>query len=427
MRSLFLTALYLSFIFYGFRAPYILALGYIWVDIYTPQYVAWGILNAIPVSLIMGSLTFVALLFMKKPEGKWFTREIILIFVFAIWMTMTLLWSEVPDRAFDKWNWAVKSIVFCCALPIFIRDKNQIDSLIWVIVLSAMVHCIPYATKVLLSGGGYRANYSVVGGNSGFGEGSTLSLLAVVVIPLCLYLYKSDSLFEKSKVCKLFLIGFICTALLASLGTFARTGLVSLAALAVVFTFLLKRRIYYFSAVSILGVGLLSVMGAQWEARMSTIGDSGEHSAMGRVAVWKWTWQYALDHPFGGGFDVYRINYIELPLSDGGVLVAMAKAFHSIYFEILGELGFVGISIYLLIAVLSLRSCLKIRREMVAETDLWMKNLSEMLLASLVVYMVGGAFIGIAYQSLFYYLVAVVSSLSILSRQKTMQRGRHYG
>lgn len=195
----------------------------------------------------------------------------------------------------------LKAYFFSCLIPIFIRTKNQVDSIIWVIVLSAMVHCIPYGAKVLLSGGGYRANYSLVGGNTGFGEGSTLSLLAVVMIPLCLYLIKFDSILDKSRIAKLFLIGCISAALIASLGTFARTGLISMAALAVSLIFLLKRRVVYLTVASVIGFLLISLMGEEWGVRMNTIGDGGEHSAMGRVAVWKWTWEYVLRHPFGGG------------------------------------------------------------------------------------------------------------------------------
>ena len=54
LRSLFLTLVYLSFICLGVAAPFVLTLGYVWVDTFQPQAVAYIILNQIPVALIMG-------------------------------------------------------------------------------------------------------------------------------------------------------------------------------------------------------------------------------------------------------------------------------------------------------------------------------------------------------------------------------------
>ena len=56
IRSLALLFVFLSFIGLGFVAPFITTLGYVWVDTFRPQAVAYIILNQMPVALIMGRL-----------------------------------------------------------------------------------------------------------------------------------------------------------------------------------------------------------------------------------------------------------------------------------------------------------------------------------------------------------------------------------
>ena len=70
------------------------------------------------------------------------------------------------------------------------------------------------------------------------------------------------------------------------------------------------------------------------------------------MAVWEWTLDYVKANPLGGGFDSYRANSFtyEMPVRTGtGNTTAVeyvevtdkARAFHSAYFELLGEQGYV--------------------------------------------------------------------------------------
>ena len=96
---------------------------------------------------------------------------------------------------------------------------------------------------------------------------------------------------------------------------------------------------------------------------METIqGFQADQSAGTRLAVWAWTWDYAKAHPFGGGFGAYRSNRIqvqtmnaqttgEVQLVTARVEADEARAYHSSYFEMLGEQGFPGLILFLLIHV----------------------------------------------------------------------------
>jgi hypothetical protein len=54
VRSLWLLAIYLIFIGLGATAPFVATLGYVWVDTFRPQEVAYFLLNDLPVAMIVG-------------------------------------------------------------------------------------------------------------------------------------------------------------------------------------------------------------------------------------------------------------------------------------------------------------------------------------------------------------------------------------
>jgi probable O-glycosylation ligase (exosortase A-associated) len=334
-------------------------------------------------------------------------------------MTVTLLWAEVPDSAFIKWNWAVKGILFSCLIPLFLRNRVHVEAFIWTVVLSGMAHCLTFGAKVLLSGGGYGAELGLVQISYGYGEGSTLGMFSVALIPMCLYLYHHQTLMPFQKLTKFILVICMVAAILTSVGTYSRTGLVSLVVLGLLLFLTTKRKFSYAILITAAIFMVSLVTGDVWMDRMSTIGDGTEGSAMGRVAVWHWTLDYIKTHPLGGSFDVFRINEFTYVTDEGYAISIKGKAFHSIYFEILGELGIPGIILFFLILFLTWRGYQTLKNAIVEPDKIWIKDLSSCLLLSLAVYLAGGAFIGIGFQSFFFYVVALsVTLINVYHKDK---------
>lgn len=408
MRDLFLLGVYCAFIFLGMRRPFVLILGYVWVDIFTPQLLAYGFLTNVPVSLLLGAIIFLTMLFRSQKPPIRIRSGTVLVGLFAIWATVTLSWAVVPDAAFAKWSWAIKSVAFSCLIPYFFRNRVQLEALVWTFVLSGMGHCIPFAVKILVSGGGYGQALGLVEVNSGYGEGSTLAMFAVSLVPMCLYLRGNSVLFKRTALFRWALTGFMICAFLTAIGTYARTGLVAIVVVAVALFIMSKRKLLVVALALVFSIGVGAFMGPAWSDRMSTIKDAqGDSSAMGRVAVWLWTMDYVSQHPLGGSFDVYRINKFDMQMEDGSTLQVEARAFHSVYFEILGELGIPGFILYLVIVGSTFLSFLNSRRRAKTPDMLWIKKLCECFFISEAVFLAGGTFIGVGFNSYFYYIVAV--------------------
>jgi O-antigen ligase len=233
-----------------------------------------------------------------------------------------------------------------------------------------------------------------------------------------LYLIKHQTLIANKKLVKVVLFGYIALAFLTSMGTYARTGLVSMGVLGALLLAQGRNRFRNFSLVAIAIVFLLGISSDQWMNRMSTIGDGTEGSAMGRVAVWLWTAEYVMSNPLGGSFESYRINEKSMLLADGSTLVVDSKAFHSIYFEILGETGFPGLIIFSILVFMTYRNFKPSNVNEGIAVDSWRNDIGIRLRQTLLVFLAGGAFIGIGFQSYFYYLAAISVALVNMDAKK---------
>ena len=162
--------------------------------------------------------------------------------------------------------------------------------------------------------------------------------------------------------------------------------------------------------------------------RSANVGSFGtESSSLGRIAVWKWTLDYVAEHPLGGGFDVFRFNDI-LEATETEIIhyppgVFGGKAFHNMFFEVLGEQGMVGIAVYFGMILITLFKISRIRQRFknIAEAE-WAADLALALRDAMLLLMLGGMFVGIGYQAYIFYVIAMGVSLSQLTEKFSQAR-----
>jgi probable O-glycosylation ligase (exosortase A-associated) len=411
LRSLWVLGVYLSFIGMGVMAPFILSLGYLWVDLFRPQLVAYILLPSIPVSMIMGALAFGAYFLMDRQAPPRLNMTLVLTLMFGAWITLTTLFLAVaPDQAWRKWDWAVKTVLFSAFIPFVIRSRVQIEAFLQIYLFALAIHVMPTGLKTMISGGGYGRELGLVGGNTGFGEGSTLATVAIMTIPIIVWLMRHNILMPRLALTRLMYMGMAVVALACTVGTYARTGLIGMVVVGGVMWFRSQRKMV-FSLVILAGAALVGAIASdRWEARVSTINDPTENSSLGRILVWRWTIGYVASHPFGGGFDSYLISEITMPPAEGESegLVIRGKAFHNAYIEVLGEHGYPGLAIFLgliLCSVIGLQRTAAWAKK--TEGMAWLRDLALALQTSLVTLIACSMFIGIAFQPMFYYIFAL--------------------
>ena len=110
-----------------------------------------------------------------------------------------------------------------------------------------------------------------------------------------------------------------------------------------------------------------------------------------------------------------------LLLIQGGVYFAKAKAAHSIYFQVLGDLGFAGLIIFLSLLLLTYRKLVWVTNN---TTDEWLIGLSRMLKVSLVAYCAGGAALSLPYFDLSFAIFALTHILCEIAKRSQVEEQR---
>jgi putative inorganic carbon (HCO3(-)) transporter len=329
-----------------------------------------------------------------------------------------------------------KALVFAIFLPFTLRTRLRLEGLLLFMVLSASSIIVVGGIKTMLGGGGYGTLNLGLTDNSGLYEGSTISTVAVAIIPTILFLAKYGTIFPRSWMVRLFSLALVFSCLLIPIGTATRTGLICIALVAVMGLRDSKHRLLYIGGMGIALLCAVPLLPASYTQRMNTIqGYQADESASTRIAVWAWTWNYVQDHPAGGGFAAYLQNHITLHLKDnhGEALGAnsveydKARAYHSSYFEMLGEQGFFGLGLWVLLHVASLVRLELLRRRFRRATgadEQWIAPLANALQHGHLVYLVGSLFIAIAFQPFVYMLIAAEIGLDSYVRRTRPERPR---
>ncbi|MBV8238942.1 MAG: O-antigen ligase family protein, partial [Sphingomonas sp.] len=352
MRDLAFIGFLLALFGMGLRRPFLFVLAYVYIDIVSPQRLTYMLLNSLPISLIAGAAAFGGwLVFDDKKDCRVAPRQG-LILLLILYCGITTRTADFPAEALDKWDWVWKALAFAAFLPLTLRTRLRIEALLLFMTLSAASIVIVGGIKTLFSGGGYGELNLMVANNSGLYEGSIISAVAICIIPIVLWLARYGTLFGTGRAVKAFAYALVFACLLIPVGTSARTGLMCIGLLAVLMLREVKRPMLYLGALALAGLVAVPFLPSAFSDRMATIKTyQADESASTRLAVWQWTWEYAKTHPFGGGFEAYRqnrIRYDTVAVKGSGasttvernLTVDKSRAYHSSYFEMLGEQGY---------------------------------------------------------------------------------------
>ncbi len=427
MRSVFLLSVLAYVLILGVSYPFVAGMVYLWIDIVKPQNLAYVVINTLPLSMIaaVGVLISYALNGEKKSFN--FTGVMALVLLLAGWITVTSYIANPLLDSWQKWDWAFKGLIFTAFIPLIFRTRVHLEAFLLTIVFSVATSTVSAAIKTLFGGGGYGVLAVLGNGNTGLSETSTLAAVSLMLLPIMHYLYYNSVIFPQSRIFKNVILCIGVCNVLTVVGTSARTGIIVGAFL--VFCYILRsKRKFLWSILLALALGtgtLLNVSDTGWGQRMSTINSyEKDSSAAGRIKVWEWTVNFVGQNPMGGGFNAFNLNGIASVDQDGNVDyfppgVVRGKAFHSIYFEVLGEQGVLGFIIYISIMLLTIFRLTRIRKMFRNDPELlWASDLALHMRDAQCALLVGGLFIGIAFQPVMFYFVAATVCLSTMTLKK---------
>lgn len=342
----------------------------------------------------------------------------VVIVIFLIWTLISTIFTiGIPSLVWPEWIEFLKIITLYVLGTLTIRTTNQVNTVIWAIALSVGAYSFIEGLKYISSGGGH-----ILEGMPThiLGDRNDLAVAINMTIPLIIYLSKITT----NKWVKIGLYAMIVLCAISVLGSGSRGGFIGMFVILAYFWFFSKRKILYAVLAPLVFYSALSVMPEQWHKRMDTIESaSTDSSFLGRVLAWKQAVLIASDNVTGAGFKVGQMNVIwkiydphhefSWIIDTSSIHVDLAKAAHSIYFQVLGDHGFIGLFLFMNICFLSI---VKIRAVNINlknyDSQHEFSKLSSMVYLSLVAYFVSGAAVSLAYFDLFYILLALVVVLN---------------
>lgn len=412
MRDLLVILLFSGGALLALRQPYFAALLWTWIGLMNPHRLGWGFAYSMPFAMAAAAILVFSMLINAK-QVRWnFTYPTPLLLLFVTWMGITTLFAILVEESFSRYVEVLKVMLMLLPIAAVIRTREHIISFVVVVTASIGFFGIKGGLFTLLSGGSFLVwgpPFSVIEGNN------ELAVALIITVPLVYFLATQASslklipivsrLSEKWTKRIMYLAIFLC--LISALGSHSRGALLAMLAMGTVLWWRSKAKGAL--AVIALVMGLISTafMPDQWMDRMNTIQTYEEDaSAMGRINAWTMAVNIANNRPTGAGFVTDSpVIYQSYAPNPNFVIVA-----HSIYFQVLGEHGYIGLLLYLAFWISTYRLAGRIDRETAGKPELsWANTLASMCKVSLVGFAVGGAFLSLAYWDMpFYIFVALI-------------------
>ena len=137
--------------------PHVGVLVWSWISYMNPHRLTWGFTYDFPLAMVVGLVTIAAWLFSREPKSLPRHPLVLLLAMFAAWVSFTTLFAVYPDQAQAKWDRTIKVLLFNGFVTLgLITTRQRLDALIWVIVLSLGFFALKGAAFTLLTGGNYR-------------------------------------------------------------------------------------------------------------------------------------------------------------------------------------------------------------------------------------------------------------------------------
>jgi putative inorganic carbon (hco3(-)) transporter len=404
MRDLLLALIVFGSVPFTFVRPFVGVLVFTWFSLMNPHRMTYGFALSLRSALVIGVTTIVAWLVSRESKRPPLTAPVIFLLLLTIWISVCTLFAINADAAYKKWDQVIKILAMAFVSMCMLKGRERIELMVWTICVSLGYYGFRGGLFTILTGGNYR----VWGPPDTFIEDNNqLALALIMVLPLMWYLY----IISKPRWVKLGLMAVAGCTLIAVIGTYSRGGALALFVMLGVLWLRSPYKIVTFVAGASLLVMIFLLLPDQWFARMNTISDY-QNDASANARFWSWTfaWKLAQMRPFtGGGFSVFYEGALYKQLVPESTTFYNA---HSIYFEMLGESGFVGLGIFLMLGLSSLIMCSSIMRRAKDRPDLvWARNLAGMMQVSLIGYASAGTFLNLGFFDLYYIILACIVGL----------------
>ncbi len=408
MRDALLLAVIVGGLLAALRYPFVGMILWAWFSLMTPHQMAYGTLG-IQLNLVIAAATIAAIIL--RGEAARFRLDSVTFWLSAVagWLFVSQANSLDPANSAVYFDRFIKTLLFAILCAQMANTRLRVHALIWTLVLSIGFFAAKGALFTLVTLGQYRVQgvpLTILEDNNHMG------IAIATILPMILYL--------RGEAAKPWLRGAMTALLLMSIfaviGTQSRGAFISLVAFGGFFWLRSKHKLAILAAGALAIIPAIVFMPSTWSERMTTITEAGQdESFMGRVDAWVINTKFALEHPLTGA-GLRNPYQQDLAMKVDPVRAPRAKAAHSIYFEMLGGAGFVGLLAYLaLLAAAFLKTAALQKKRIKDGAPSWQSRFGYFSQISLAVFCVGGASTSLEMWDGYLILIAVIAAASRIS------------
>ena len=364
----------------------------------------------IPKMLALASLLAIAwhLFISKSLKPHWSSTHLVFV-IWFVWLTVCVFSASNKGMAIEYWTGVlVKVFIMVFAISWWLTRFSHFSLVRMGIMISGIsVALVALSNK--MNGIGLVEGTRVTISReyrSQLGDPNDLSL--VLMFPVS---FLAAELFDKgaNKYRRLFAAVGLLLAISGVIATQSRGGLLGIAA---ILSFFLYQKVKnpivvgMCAAVAMLAMMVFAGIGDRQSGGAAE--DGVDASAMGRIYAWQAAINMALSNPLTGvGVDNFYVNYyFYSPHWDG-----KNHAVHSTWFQVLGETGFVGIGIFVLLIASIYRSLSRVYCINALNHNDQVAVNANALKAGLIGFMVAGTFLTQAFTWPLYIILALTIAL----------------
>ncbi|GJL90731.1 putative O-glycosylation ligase, exosortase A system-associated [Hyphococcus sp.] len=390
------------------RHPFAGLLTWAWFTLLTPHQAAFGVYG-IPLNVIIAGVTIASYIVSGEIAKFRFDPITCLIILFGGWLTLAQAFSLDPVSSAPYHDRFIKTLLFIVLCAQMTTTKLRFNALVWTLVVSIGFLATKGAAFTFLTLGQYHVQGLP---NTVLEDNNHLGIAMASTLPLILYLRAEAA----RPIVRNGLLTLFCLTIIAIIGTQSRGAFISLVVFSGFFWFRSKHKISILAGLSLLLIPTIVFMPSKWTQRMSTITEATQDASfMGRVDAWVINYKLAVAHPVTGAG--LRNSYEpEVAKSVDIERAERAKAAHSIYFEVLGGTGFVGLAIYLSLFATTFLSAWRVYLDRKnGRIAPWKSRFAYFSQMSIFVFAVGGASTSMEMWDGYLLIMALVAALTRLT------------
>jgi probable O-glycosylation ligase (exosortase A-associated) len=403
LRSVFIVLLLLAGGVYALQSTLYAACLYLWIAYFRPEAWAWsGVFRTLNLSYIAGAYLVVRVAFAGAFRLT-FGSGLLLVF-----LAYSLISSALgPEAAYSlsQWQDFAKTIVVSVILTSVIQSGADLRVIMIVIALSLGFEGTKQGWGNLILHPGGRNDNSI----PFLGDNNLVAVGMLMLLPIVGALADTSTGWMK-RVFQFMAIGVLYRAV----STYSRGGFLSAGVVGAMWFWRSPHKVKTVAAIVLATALVLPVLPQQFWDRMSTItasSDERDFSSASRFHFWQVGVAMANDHPLTGvGKGAYSRLYDRYDWSNGDF--GTDRAVHSAWFGVLAELGYVGLLLFIIIIVTSLRSCRRVRlAARRGEVSAALGSYAVGFETALMAFIVGGSFVSFHYVEMLWHFFALSAAL----------------